>query len=160
MRCTCCLLILTLWSAAAGFNNRMPICIGSFSFHSKWIGLSKRDPNSSVLRRDVETDRLIGNRIYTFHDPLHFQWNEIIFLLIQLFIYFLIHMHYNRLWMLFHVNIKVVCLFIYRDNSMVFQGADSSLGCILHWAQIMKLLNGERESEWLNKRGRMRPLAM
>ncbi len=50
MRCTCCLLILTLWSAAAGCNNRMPMCIGSFSLHSKWIGLSKRDPNSSVLR--------------------------------------------------------------------------------------------------------------
>ncbi len=33
----------------------------SFSLHSKWIGLSKRDPNSSVLRRDVESDRLIGN---------------------------------------------------------------------------------------------------
>ncbi len=29
------------------------MCIGSFSLHSKWIGLSKRDPNSSVLRRDV-----------------------------------------------------------------------------------------------------------
>ncbi len=40
----------------------MPMCIGSFSLHSKWIGLSKRDPNSSVLRRDVESDRLIGNR--------------------------------------------------------------------------------------------------
>ncbi len=53
MRCTCCLLILTLWSAAAGCNNRMPMCIGSFSLHSKWIGLSKRDPNSSILRRDV-----------------------------------------------------------------------------------------------------------
>ncbi len=35
--------------------------IGSFSLHSKWIGLSKRDPKSSVLRRDVESDRLIGN---------------------------------------------------------------------------------------------------
>ncbi len=53
MRCTCCLLILTLWSAAAGCNNRMPMCIGSFSLHLKWIGLSKRYPNSSVLRRDV-----------------------------------------------------------------------------------------------------------
>ncbi len=53
--------MLTLWSAAAGCNNRMPMCIGSFSLHSKWIGLSKRDPNSSVLRRDVESDRLIGN---------------------------------------------------------------------------------------------------
>ncbi len=61
MRCTCCLFMLTLWSAAAGCNNRMPMCIGSFSLHSKWIGLSKRDPNSSVLRRDVESDRLIGN---------------------------------------------------------------------------------------------------
>ncbi len=62
MRCTCCLFMLTLWSAAAGCNNRMPMCIGSFSLHSKWIGLSKRDPNSSVLRRDVESDRLIGNQ--------------------------------------------------------------------------------------------------
>ncbi len=35
--------------------------IGSFSLQSKWIGLSKRDPKSSVLRRDVESDRLIGN---------------------------------------------------------------------------------------------------
>ncbi len=60
MRCTCCLFMLTLWSAAAGCNNRMPMCIGSFSLHSKWIGLSKRYPNSSVLRRDVESDRLIG----------------------------------------------------------------------------------------------------
>ncbi len=41
------------------------MCIGSFSLHSKWIGLSKRDPNSSVLRRDVESDRLIGNTIQT-----------------------------------------------------------------------------------------------
>ncbi len=61
MRCTCCLFMLTLWSAAAGCNNRMPMCIGSFSLHSKWIGLSKRYPNSSVLRCDVESDRLIGN---------------------------------------------------------------------------------------------------
>ncbi len=61
MRCTCCLLIVTLCSAAAGCNNRMPMCIGSFSLHSKWIGLSKQDPNSSVSRRDVESDRLIGN---------------------------------------------------------------------------------------------------
>ncbi len=64
MRCTCCLFMLTLWSAAAGCNNRMPMCIGSFSLHSKWIGLSKRYPNSSVLRRDVESDRLIGNLVY------------------------------------------------------------------------------------------------
>ncbi len=64
MRCTCCLFMLTLWSAAAGCNNRMPMCIGSFSLHSKWIGLSKRDPNSSVLRRDVESDRLIGNFVW------------------------------------------------------------------------------------------------
>ncbi len=64
MRCTCCLFMLTLWSAAAGCNNRMPMCIGSFSLHSKWIGLSKRYPNSSVLRRDVESDRLIGNHGY------------------------------------------------------------------------------------------------
>ncbi len=56
MRCTCCLLILTLWSAAAGCNNCMPMCIGSFSLHSKWICLSKRDPNSSVLWRDVGSD--------------------------------------------------------------------------------------------------------
>ncbi len=55
--------MLTLWSAAAGCNNRMPMCIGSFSLHSKWIGLSKRYPNSSVLRRDVESDRLIGNSL-------------------------------------------------------------------------------------------------
>ncbi len=54
--------MLTLWSAAAGCNNRMPMCIGSFSLHSKWIGLSKRYPNSLVLRRDVESDRLIGNK--------------------------------------------------------------------------------------------------
>ncbi len=40
------------------------MCIGSFSLHSKWIGLSKRYPNSSVLRRDVESDRLIGNHGY------------------------------------------------------------------------------------------------
>ncbi len=40
------------------------MCIGSFSLHSKWIGLSKRYPNSSVLRRDVESDRLIGNGGY------------------------------------------------------------------------------------------------
>ncbi len=39
----------------------MSMCIGSFSLHSKWIGLSKRDPNLSVLLRDVESDRLIGN---------------------------------------------------------------------------------------------------
>ncbi len=38
MRCTCCLFMLTLSSAAAGCNNRMPMCIGSFSLHSKWIG--------------------------------------------------------------------------------------------------------------------------
>ncbi len=67
MRCTCCLFMLTLWSAAAGCNNRMPMCIGSFSLHSKWIGLSKRDPNSSVLRRDVESDRLIGNLFSVFN---------------------------------------------------------------------------------------------
>ncbi len=65
MRCTCCLFMLTLWSAAAGCNNRMPMCIGSFSLHSKWIGLSKRYPNSSVLRRDVESDRLIGNNPFS-----------------------------------------------------------------------------------------------
>ncbi len=59
--------MLTLWSAAAGCNNRMPMCIGSFSLHSKWIGLSKRYPNSSVLRRDVESDRLIGNKFYNHH---------------------------------------------------------------------------------------------
>ncbi len=51
----------THWSAAAECNNRRQMCIGSFSLHSKWIGLSKRDPNSSVIRRDVESDRLIGN---------------------------------------------------------------------------------------------------
>ncbi len=67
MRCTCCLFMLTLWSAAAGCNNRMPMCIGSFSLHSKWIGLSKQDPNSLVLRRDVESDRLIGNSINSIH---------------------------------------------------------------------------------------------
>ncbi len=67
MRCTCCLLILTMWSASAGCNNRMPMCIGSFSLHSKWIGLSKRDPNSSVLRRDIESDRLIGNYAVLFY---------------------------------------------------------------------------------------------
>ncbi len=51
------------------------MCIGSFSLHSKWIGLSKRYPNSSVLRHDVESDRLIGKHRYThllddlmFHD--------------------------------------------------------------------------------------------
>ncbi len=38
------------------------MCIGSFSLHSKWIGLSKRDPNSSVLQNDVESNRLIGNQ--------------------------------------------------------------------------------------------------
>ncbi len=65
MRCTCCLFMLTLWSAAAGCNNRMPMCIGSFSLHSKCIGLSKRYPNSSVLQRDVESDRLIGNYIFS-----------------------------------------------------------------------------------------------
>ncbi len=31
MCCTCCLLIPTLWSAAAECNNRMPMCIGSFN---------------------------------------------------------------------------------------------------------------------------------
>ncbi len=61
MRCTCCLLILTLWSAAARCNNRMQMCIGSFSLHSKWIGLLKRDPNSSAFRHDIENDRLIAN---------------------------------------------------------------------------------------------------
>ncbi len=35
MHCTCRLLILTLWSVAAGCNNCMPMCIGSFSLHSK-----------------------------------------------------------------------------------------------------------------------------
>ncbi len=35
MRCTFCLLILTLCSAAAGCNYRMPMCIGSFRLHSK-----------------------------------------------------------------------------------------------------------------------------
>ncbi len=58
--------MLTLWSTAAGCNNRMPMCIGSFSLHSKWIGLSKRDPNSSVIRRDVESD--------TDNDP-HYSFN-------------------------------------------------------------------------------------
>ncbi len=65
MRCTCCLLILTLWSAAAGCNNRMPMCIGSFSLHSKWIGLSKRDPNSSVLRRDVSVPSFRERGLHT-----------------------------------------------------------------------------------------------
>ncbi len=42
MRCTCCLLILTLWSAAAGCNNRMPMCIGSFSYtRSGLVSLSE-----------------------------------------------------------------------------------------------------------------------
>ncbi len=53
MRCTCCLLILTLWSAAAGCNNHMPMCISSFSLHSKSIGPSKRDDNLSVIWRDI-----------------------------------------------------------------------------------------------------------
>ncbi len=67
--------MLTLWSAAAGCNNRMPMCIGSFSLHSKWIGLSKRYPNSSVLRRDVESDRLIGNQHYITCSPVvPLQW--------------------------------------------------------------------------------------
>ncbi len=71
MRCTCCLLILMLWSAAAGCNDHMPMCIGLFSLHSKWIGLFKRDPNSSVIRRNIECDRLIRNQniqesIWTF----------------------------------------------------------------------------------------------
>ncbi len=61
IRCTCCLLLLTLWSTAAGCNNRMPMCIGLFSLHSKWIGLSKLDPNSSVIWHAVKSDRLIGN---------------------------------------------------------------------------------------------------
>ncbi len=65
MRCTCCQLILTLWSAAAGCNNRMPICIGSFSLHSKWIGLSKRDPNSSVLRSDVSVPSFRERGLHT-----------------------------------------------------------------------------------------------
>ncbi len=83
MRCTCCLFMLTLWSAAAGCNNRMPMCIGSFSLHSKWIGLSKRYPNSSVLRRDVESDRLIGNYYYRWNWPAleGFQDNFTTFLL-------------------------------------------------------------------------------
>ncbi len=75
MHCTCCLFMLTLWSAAAGCNNRMPMCIGSFSLHSKWIGLSKRDPNSSVLRRDVESDRLIGNNLSERNSWL-LQWGQ------------------------------------------------------------------------------------
>ncbi len=65
MRCTCCLFMLTLWSAAAGCNNRMPMCIGSFSLHSKWIGLSKRDPNSSVLRRDVSVPSFRERGLHT-----------------------------------------------------------------------------------------------
>ncbi len=63
MRCTCCLLILTLWSAAAGCNNRMPMCIGSFSYtRSGLVSLSeipiRRSPD--VTR----SDRLIGNCFY------------------------------------------------------------------------------------------------
>ncbi len=65
MRCTCCLFMLTLWSAAAGCNNRMPMCIGSFSLHSKWIGLSKRYPNSSVLRRDVSVPSFRERGLHT-----------------------------------------------------------------------------------------------
>ncbi len=52
--------MLTLWSAAAGCNNRMPMCIGSFSLHSKWIGLSKRYPQfvgPPTWRREWPTDR-------------------------------------------------------------------------------------------------------
>ncbi len=65
MRCTCCLFMLTLRSAAAGCNNRMPMCIGSFSLHSKWIGLSKRYPNSSVLRRDVSVPSFRERGLHT-----------------------------------------------------------------------------------------------
>ncbi len=75
MRCTCCLFMLTLWSAAAGCNNRMPMCIGSFSLHSKWIGLSKRDPNLSIRRSSDMTspfppsgnEGYIRNRDVTVH---------------------------------------------------------------------------------------------
>ncbi len=109
--------MLTLWSAAAGCNNRMPMCIGSFSLHSKWIGLSKRDPNSSVLRRDVESDRLIGNYNYDVivqlsNTPLLrsilLQWimhavcasllyGDIIY---SVYIYIYIYIYYGGNWML------------------------------------------------------------
>ncbi len=65
MRCTCCLLILTLWSAAAGCNNRMPMCIGSFSYtRSGLVSLSEIPirRSSDVTR----SDRLIGNCSYFF----------------------------------------------------------------------------------------------
>ncbi len=76
--------MLTLWSAAAGCNNRMPMCIGSFSLHSKWIGLSKRYPNSSVLRRDVESDRLIGKYISILFPFFNLRCRDIpIWLMIQ-----------------------------------------------------------------------------
>ncbi len=49
MHCTCCLVIPVLWSVAAGCNHHMPMSIASFILHSKWIGLSKWDPNSLVI---------------------------------------------------------------------------------------------------------------
>ncbi len=65
-RCTCCLLILTLWSAAAGCNNRMPMCIGSFSYtRSGLVSLSeipiRRSPDAT------RSDRLIGNKRNTMN---------------------------------------------------------------------------------------------
>ncbi len=60
------------------------MCIGSFSLHSKWIGLSKRDPNSSVLRRDVESDRLIGNSYFTSNNIP--QYDHKVFFFVFLFL--------------------------------------------------------------------------
>ncbi len=103
MRCTCCLFMLTLWSAAAGCNNRMPMCIGSFSLHSKWIGLSKRYPNSSVLRRDVESDRLIGNIIFTDN-------NHVVYLL-SLYYQKSVHFNFFLRIGLIHIIVSVTATF-------------------------------------------------
>lgn len=64
MRCTCYLVILTLRSEAAECNHCMPMCIGSCSLHSKWIGLSKRDPNSSVFTDMISRFPPSGNKGY------------------------------------------------------------------------------------------------
>ncbi len=59
MRCTCCLLIPTLWSAAAECNNRMPMCIGLFSYTQSGLVSLREIP----IRRspDVsQSDRLKG----------------------------------------------------------------------------------------------------
>ncbi len=70
MRCTCCLLILTLWSAAAGCNNRMPMCIGSFRYtRSGLVSLSeipiRRSPDVTSLFPPSGNEGYISNRDHT-----------------------------------------------------------------------------------------------